>query len=365
MRVIPVILFMVCFGLLDRAEPSEKCAVCRQPIPSLHYVIRHPLLDEEWRVCEPCKKLESVCFSCGLPVKIGYLKLDDRRLLCEQHAQSAVLTQDSAERIFEEVKRDLIGMFSGLGVSPARNLTVLLVNQPQLQNLHKADTGGGGRHVTMGFTRSMMKPDQEFEHAIYLLSGLGPSRLRAVCAHEYAHAWVNENVPRDRQMKQEAEEGFCELVAYKLMILKNDDLERKGILANTYTKGQIDAFIKAESAYRFFRVVDWMKSGVDDKVSEAKLDRLLVLNDRPAPPVAWQPAALSLVPDTLVLKGISGTPRRRFALINDRTVEKNERARIRVGSSSVSIRCLDISENSVLIQMDGSEEEKQLFLSTN
>jgi len=39
----------------------------------------------------------------------------------------------------------------------------------------------------------------------------------AVCAHEFGHAWVRENVPTSRDMDRDAEEGLCELIAYRLV----------------------------------------------------------------------------------------------------------------------------------------------------
>lgn len=365
-RAILLLINLVWFAHAEPPnEPPSPCAVCRQPLPAQHYVMGNPALGEEHRVCEPCARLKTRCFVCGLPVKIDYLKLDDGRLICNHHAKSAVLSQDGAARIFEEVKRDLVGMFSGLGVSPDKSITVFMVNQKQLENLHKSERSSHEKTVTMGFTRTRMKPNSNFEHSIYLLSGLGPSRLKAVCAHEYAHAWLNENMPKDRVMEAEMEEGFCELVAYKLMSLKNDEPEKNAIQSNTYTKGRIDILIRAEQEYQFYRVIDWMKSGMDETIEQTNLARLLVLKERPAASLVWQAPTPTPVPDSLILKGISGTPQRRFALINDRTLEKNERARIRVGSSNVTVRCLDISHNSVLIKLDGSEQKKELFLSTN
>jgi hypothetical protein len=37
--------------------------------------------------------------------------------------------------------------------------------------------------------------------------------LMAVCAHEYGHAWIRENVPTTRDMDRDTEEGLCELIA--------------------------------------------------------------------------------------------------------------------------------------------------------
>jgi hypothetical protein len=58
------------------------------------------------------------------------------------------------------------------------------------------------------------------------------------------------------------------------------------------------------------------------------------------------------VPDTLVLRGISGTPQRRFALVNDTTLEKGEQAKVRVAAQQrrralrgnfLTLRCSHLS----------------------
>ena len=66
-----------------------------------------------------------------------------------------------------------------------------------------------------------------------------------------------------------------------------------------------------------------------------------------------------------MLKGISGTAQRRFALINDCTLEKNEEAKVRIGKTNLMVRCLDISERSVVIQPRGSAEKIRLSLQSS
>ena len=78
-------------------------------------------------------------------------------------------------------------------------------------------------------------------------------------------------------------EGFCELVAYKLMVLRGEEREQKVIQANLYSRGQIDALLQAEADYDFYRAVKWMKDGFDDKIARTNTSRLLVLrNSTPA-----------------------------------------------------------------------------------
>src|SRR5262245_41450369 len=182
--------------------------------------------------CIACARIEERCFECGLPVKDNFLTLEGGQLLCPRDARHAVLSQRDGERIFEEAKRDLLRLFSGLGVAPNRNITFRLVDGLELQTLHQAERSWHDNTLTLGLTQTRFVQDGELAHTIYLLKGMSPSRLLAVCAHEYAHAWLHENLSHDRQIEADTVEGFCEVVAYKLMSQRNEEREKKVILAN-------------------------------------------------------------------------------------------------------------------------------------
>jgi len=64
----------------------------------------------------------------------------------------------------------------------------------------------------------------------------------------------------------------------------------------------------------------------------------------------------------LTLKGISGTTALPLAIINGTTVAQGETAEIRVGPQIIKIRCLSVRESSVLLELDGSKEIKELRL---
>ena len=98
----------------------------------------------------------------------------------------------------------------------------------------------------------------------------------AVCAHEYTHAWMGENVNRERKLllDRDTVEGFCELMAYKYMESRQETFEMQNITKNNYTKGQIEVLIEADRKYGFDTVMDWIKSGEDNKLDMANLDRV-------------------------------------------------------------------------------------------
>jgi hypothetical protein len=278
----------------------------------------------------------------------------------------AVLDPREALRIYEEVWRDLQKVLAGTGTLPRRNIKVSLVNALELKKHTQSGLSEQEDSGVLGLTQTRVFPGRQFQHEIYLLSGLSRPRLAAVAAHEYGHTWLNENVPEGRELDRDTKEGFCELTAYKLMTFWREDAVKRIILTNAYTRGQVNALVRAEAEHQFHRVIAWIKSGQDELIASTNLIQALALQPVDEPPVAvWPPPApvATPVPGVLLLRGISGAASRRFALINDRTFTPNEVARVRVGpSSNALVHCLEIRERSALIRVDGRAPCQELFL---
>jgi hypothetical protein len=66
--------------------------------------------------------------------------------------------------------------------------------------------------------------------------------------------------------------------------------------------------------------------------------------------------------EKLSLKGISGVKGQPLALINSSTIAEGELAEIRCGHQLVKVRCLEIRERSVLVELDGTRETKEIKL---
>jgi hypothetical protein len=64
----------------------------------------------------------------------------------------------------------------------------------------------------------------------------------------------------------------------------------------------------------------------------------------------------------LSLKGISGAKGQRLALINSSTLGVGEMAEIRCGVQLVKVRCVEIRDRSVIIELNGLGEQKELKL---
>jgi hypothetical protein len=217
--------------------------------------------------------------------------------------------------------------------------------------------------------------NDQTRYKMSLLTGLPLAQLKETCAHEYSHAWVGENVPKERRARlgRDAEEGFCELVGYLLMDSQNEEVEKKRVLQNHYTRGQIDLFIEAEKRYGFDQVLDWMKYGAAAQLEAGHVDELRDVKMPSAKSVANNPAIYinnnntnqpATAPATIKLQGIlwGNQP---VAIINGRSFFSNELKQVKIGGTNVTVRCLEIRKKSVRIQNLDSGTEQELPLPPN
>src|SRR5688572_8022102 len=333
-----VILWLA--SLWARGQAWDACISCGKEIRGEILMGTSPYYKERQPVCTECSKLEKWCFTCRLPAK-KHLDLKDGRILCMRDAKTAVLSGEDAKVLFEEIKRDMRLMLRGSKNFPDRNITFGLVDRLELEGLGRLKRFPSTHNSVLGLTRSRSKGDS-FEHNIDVIAGMPRNKFLGVCAHEYGHAWMQENLIGGRTLDSDTVEGFCELLAYKYICDKRDDVEKKLLLENDYTNGQIDVFVKAESDYNFYHVMKWVIGGQDSTLWSTNIARLLVLKhdeDATAAVFAWPPpkAARTVAPTNLTLKGISGTAKRRFALINGETLAVNESAKIPLGDTTVVV----------------------------
>ena len=350
------------------------CDICGKVIDGEYYKFDDKAVGGTKVVCPDCEKLETRCFLCGLPVRENGVTLKDGRVMCQRDYDAALHGDDAAKQACDDTRDELNRNFSRFMTYPSQNVTVTIVDRFTLEGLFKTTEGFGHCVSVYGATQTR-EAGKTFTHSIDILSDLPKARLQAVCAHEYTHTWINENVGKLRRamLAQEAVEGFCEFMAYKLMEAHNEAFEMEVIQKNDYTKGQIAAFIQAEKLYGFNEILDWMKAGEEGKLDIDHPDRIRAQNQAfvTSGALQTQPASLLVAPvaaapeperKSLVLEGISGAGQRRFAIINDQTFALMERGRVRLGETNLSIQCLDIRKDSVVIQAVGSTKRQELFL---
>ena len=346
------------------AAPDGVCPVCGGRLGANVFLLTKRGYDEKVAVCADCAKLETTCYICGLPVKDKAMHLADGRLLCEDDAKRAVLTQDEAGRIFDDVKRDIQSILARMGSLPHHNIHLVLEAKARLDKSGSNIISAHDDRLLMGLTRSTSDESGNFEHTVSLLYGLTRERLMVVAAHEYGHAWLHENVRR--KLNQDAVEGFCDWIAYKIISQKNASYETKILLESDYSQGQLQAFIAAEKEQPLYRVIEWVKNGRDPELDPAHPERILAMRDGPAeataPALAFAPVPPRAGLTNFVLKGLSGSAARRFALINDSTLAVNEKARVRLGDSNVVVNCVEIGKDFAIIQVDGESRRRMLKL---
>ena len=69
--------------------------------------------------------------------------------------------------------------------------------------------------------------------------------------------------------------------------------------------------------------------------------------------------------DELKVTGLSGTAARRFAIINNQTFAAGESAHVKLKEGAVNVLCKEIRAKSVIVQVEGANEAKELFPGAN
>jgi len=77
-------------------------------------------------------------------------------------------------------------------------------------------------------------------------------------------------------------------------------------------------------------------------------------------PVTTTTAAAPLAPPKMTLMGISGPREKHLAIINGHTFGKGEEQDVPSANGKVHVRCLEIKEDSVIIDVNGERQELRL-----
>ena len=370
-RFYAALLFISALFCADRAMAQvEHCTICKAVLAGKIYLLPDNVSGEKVQICADCLKLTSVCFMCGLPVKENYKELPDGRFLCARDVKNAVIDDDEARQTVLDVQDTLDRLLSRFITFPSAKLETAVVDRINLMALFALPGHDYECPNVLGYTQPKTNANGSTAYKVSVLSGLSRGQLRATCAHELTHAWVFENVSpaRRKTLGSDGHEGFCELVAYLLMDSQGYEDAKKQILLNHYTRGQINLFIEAEHRFGFNEVVEWVKNGQDALLHGDDLNRIRDLRvasrksvpgkvspRTAAPAYVQRPAAVAT---DFVLKGVSWSPSRPMAVINDRTFEMNEQGHVQIqrhqrpDTLRVAIR-----QDGVRLRVVGSGEE--------
>ncbi|HEY3761281.1 MAG TPA: protein DA1 [Verrucomicrobiae bacterium] len=349
---------------------QDVCAICGKPITGQFYLVTDQVSGEQKKVCSTCILLPK-CFICGLPVKTGGTQLSDGRWLCARDSQTAVMDVDTARQTANETRDDLDQVFSRYTSWPT-NVHINVIDRIDVDTMFQPAGNNFESPNLMGCIQQVSDGGKK-HYEMRLLTGLPLVELRATAAHEFSHAWVGENVSPERHanIARDAEEGFCEMVAYLLMDSEGQEAEKQFILRNHYTRGQVQLFIAAEQQYGFDQILDWMKYGETSELEGGHLDAIRDVK-MPSGVAATASSALYATAaktpvrasSSLELQGILwGNPP--AAIINNQTVFANDQFKVNIGGKEVQVRCLQIQTNFVRVKNLGSGEEQQLQLWNN
>jgi hypothetical protein len=362
------IVLAILFTCVTFAAPADVCAICGQEIHGTAYFITDKETGQQAEVCSNCMQLPR-CYICGLPVKDG-TQLPDGRWLCARDAKTAMLNPDDIQQTFSVVQDDLDKMFSRYTSFPT-NVDVSVIDQINVDSVMGSGNGSVENSDVLGLTQPKLESGRK-RYAIGLLTGQSQGQLEEVCAHELSHAWVGENVSPERhaQIERDTEEGFCEMMGFLYVDSKGNEEEKKRVLANAYTRGQVQLFIEAEQQYGFDEILDWMQYGVTGRLEEGHLDEIRDIkmpasngNSTPRPAAFIARASVPpATPATIQLQGImwGGMP---SAIINGHSFFTGDEAKVSVGQAKVMIRCVNIAKNTVQIKYVDSGKEQELRLS--
>jgi hypothetical protein len=364
-------LLVILFALISSAKASDPyhCAVCGQSLGNTVYTALDKVTNEKVFICYDCCICPDECYVCGLPVRANCLKLPDGRFLCARDGKTAILDETKARDICEDVRDSLDRLLSRFMTFPT-NADVALVDRVDLYDEFKIVGNDFECPDVLGYIQRQTNR-VGLKYTISLMSALPRAEFEATCAHEYSHAWVFENVPSERRktLSRDAHEGFCELVAFLLMDSLHEEGQKRRMLQNNYTRGQIALFIEAEKKFGFNDVLDWMRWGVNSRLKTGNVRdvrNVEIPRSKSASNtnLSVYVGTLAPAPDTLVLKGISFSRNQPLALINNQSFAVGESAKVRVETTNVLVRCLAIGEHSVRVQIVDSGREMELRLAS-
>ncbi|MFA7230589.1 MAG: hypothetical protein WC071_04915 [Victivallaceae bacterium] len=172
--------------------------------------------------CPECAN-KPKCFSCTMP---GDCKtLNDGRYICNNCAETAILEQVDADKIFSEVREC---MKRDLNIVTDHQINFLLIDVETMKK-RSPDYAPGQElglytyectvKTVTSVKYSLIRGKQEntesyktnVQYSIYLLYGIPKKKFIEVCAHELAHDWMQERYPAIKDLK--IKEGWAEYIA--------------------------------------------------------------------------------------------------------------------------------------------------------
>ena len=349
MRQLALILFLfAAAGIASAAQTNYVCIVCGKG-PLTGHIWLHP----RGAICDDCEKIQERCAICGLPVKAGdgHLKTGDGRFICKFDKNDAVMTVEQARELFEQTRDAVVDLYGRQFALKYPDVTLNLFDVDYWSEKGEAN----GLHK-FGFSHTRKTADGHCTHEVVMLSGRTREEMMAVAAHEYTHLWINENRPDSHRIDGDTIEAICELTAYKLMAQKKLPERQKQILENPYTEGKIKTLVAIEREGGTDYVLNWVKTGTAETFDAAA-------NLAPMPatvrtvPFAATPRPL---PQGLKFSGSMAIGKEQQAVINGVAFAAGDQKTIKLRDKSVMVRCREIHDGEVIVELNGSPDHLTL-----
>ncbi|XP_010533250.1 PREDICTED: protein DA1 isoform X2 [Tarenaya hassleriana] len=225
-----------------RERYHPKCDVCSHFIPTnpagLIEYRAHPFWIQKYcpshehdgtpRCCS-CERME--------PRDTGYVELIDRRKLCLECLESAVMDTNQCQPLYLQIQE----FYEGLDMKVEQEVPLLLVQREALNEAREGEKNG---HYHMPETRGLCLSEEQTVStvlkrprngrgnwagdmvtepykltrqcevtAILILFGLPRLLTGSILAHEMMHAWMR--LKGFRMLSQDVEEGICQVLAHK------------------------------------------------------------------------------------------------------------------------------------------------------
>jgi len=356
----------------DRPEPTH-CELCKGNFGGTVYTkVDQVTKDKVW-FCDKCLNFVYDCFECGLPVPPTSMALSDGRHYCERDAKTALTDPSDIQQAAIETGYNLRLALDRYLTFPFDNVDMSVMDRVNIQTMRITPGADFTCPNLQGLYESTTNSAGAKKHSIHILSGLTSGGTRSVIAHELTHAWINDNVPEGRKLGKDAEEGFCELIAYLLSQQMRDQATMDKIKENGYTRGQFILFLEAKKLYEIQTILDWVMYGKESSIDEKDIDHVRRVTKparkKPklwitygAPPDSTAVTKSPTSPPELQLKGILGNGVRRMAMISGKSFLVGEKGNVSLGDNRIGIRCVEIGTDFVRVELIESGEIKELKL---
>lgn len=353
------ILTALAIALLSNSTLADGlCSVCNRYIEEGQPTgtMTDGLTREERIICALCATIPERCFLCGIPAKDGRKSLTDGRHYCHRDAQTAVFSSLEIEKICRQTMARIERPFARHFTPPADSIS-WTIEDLTLRAEAEAEEPSRCSEPTLRYKITRQESGNH-TFTLAILNGLNPDRIRSSSIHGMTHVWLTQNVNPNRRLRSSTVESFCDLITLLALEELGETREIQRIKETHTNDSQFHALLQAYKIYDLTRVLDWMCYGQQDYLVAGDDDQIRKLDPslQPAPIAPRQiippGPAPKQAPTNLVLRTILGSGNRRLALVNDATLAPGETARAHLGSTEIQLKCIEIRDRSVIVQIN-------------